>query len=152
MNIRQAKNEDARRISYLIHKNTDANPNDYTIEQIKAWKKYTTPANISKQLMDRKIFCAFENGKLIGTIALKENYILGFYVNPTVRGKGIGSKLLNHLEDYASTNGVKKLYLTSTPSAFPFYQNKGYTKKEEVIVTIYDVDFREVEMEKALDI
>jgi hypothetical protein len=36
MEIRFVKNKDARRISYLIHKNIDSNPNSYSKEQIKA--------------------------------------------------------------------------------------------------------------------
>jgi putative acetyltransferase len=152
MEIRDAKKEDARRISYLIHQSTDSNPNDYSKEQIEAWKKYNTPSKIKKQLMDRKIFCAFENGKLVGTIALKENTILGFYVSHSIRGKGIGTKLLSHLEEYARKNKISKLNLTSTPSAFNFYQNKGYKPQKEIVLAIYGVDYPEVEMEKDLGV
>ena len=112
----------------------------------KARRQATHP----QQLIDRKIFCAFENNKLAGTIALQRNLILGFYVSHSIRGKGIGTKLLRHLEVYASKNEIKKLFLTSTPSAFQFYQNKGYTAKKEVTLTIYGIDYLEMEMEKEL--
>jgi hypothetical protein len=59
---------------------------------------------------------------------------------------------LNCLEEYARTNEIKKLNLTSTPSAFKFYKNKGYQSKKEVILTIYGIDYPEIEMEKRLRI
>ena len=99
---------------------------------------------------DREIFCAIKDNKLIGTIALKENFILGFYVNYSIRKIGIGTKLLDYLEKYAFSNNIKKLKLTSTPSAFKFYKKREYAIKEKVTLSIYGVEYPEVEMEKIL--
>ena len=150
MVIKHASLIDVKKISNLIHLSTDANPNNYSIQQINAWKKYNTPSNIEKQLKDRKIFCAFKEGELIGTIALKDNFILGFYVNHLFSRKGIGTKLLTHLEDYAKHNHIQKLYLTSTPSAYKFYLNKRFKPIEKITLSIYGVDFPEVRMEKEI--
>ena len=150
MIIRKAVNKDIDGISDLIQKVTDNNPNNYSLEQIVAWKKYNTPSEIKKQLNDRVIFCAIKDNKLIGTIALKENFILGFYVNYSIRKIGIGTKILDYLEEYAFSNNIKKLKLTSTPSAFEFYKKRGYEIKEKVTLSIYGVDYPEVEMEKIL--
>lgn len=150
MIIRKATSKDANQISNLIQKVTDKNPNNYSTEQIIAWKKYNTPSEINKQLNDRIVFCAFNERELIGTIALKENFILGFYVNHSIRKTGIGTKLLDYLEKYASNNKIKLLKLTSTPSAFEFYKNRGYQTKEEVVLTIYGIDYLEKEMEKII--
>lgn len=150
MKIQEATIHDARRISYLISKSTNSNPNDYSKAQIEVWKKYNTPSRIKSQLQDRKIFCAFKNNKLIGTIALKDEEVHGFYVSFSLRKKGIGSKLLTYIERYAKQNNIKSLYLTSTPSALKFYQSKGYQQKKEVNVAIFGVNFPEVIMEKEL--
>jgi len=96
------------------------------------------------------IFCAFKSNKLIGTIALKENLILGFYVSYFFRNNRIGTKLLDYLEAYALNNEIKKVRLTTTPSAFDFYTKKEYMVKKNVIFSIYGVDYPEVEMEKEL--
>lgn len=148
MTIRRARSEDAKRISYLIQKNTDRNPNDYSKEQIIAWKKYNTPSQIKKQLENRVVFCAFKNDRLIGTIALKDNFVLGFYVSYTARGTGIGTELLDYLEKYAIGEDVKKLKLISTPSAFKFYKKRGYKSIKNVISSVFGVEYTEVEMEK----
>ncbi|PKA81974.1 GNAT family acetyltransferase [Ulvibacter sp. MAR_2010_11] len=150
MIIRKAVNKDIDEISDLIQKVTDYNPNNYSPEQIVAWKKYNAKSEIKKQLNDRLIFCAIEDNKTIGTIALKENFILGFYVNYSIRNIGIGTKLLDYLEKYALCNNIKKLKLTSTPSAIEFYKKRGYKIKENVTLSIYGVDYPEVEMEKIL--
>ena len=76
--------------------------------------------------------------------------ILGFYVSYSIRGKGIGTGLLNHLEDHARKNNIKQLQLTSTPSAVKFYSSKGYVAKENVVLAIYGIDYPEVKMEKIL--
>ena len=44
MIIRKAVNKDIDGISDLIQKVTDNNPNNYSPEQIVAWKKYNTPS------------------------------------------------------------------------------------------------------------
>ena len=150
MKIRVATIKDAKRISYLIQKNTDANPNNYSTQQIKTWKKYNTSAQIVKQLRKRKIFCIFNKNKLVGTIALADHTILGLYVSYTVRKKGIGTQLLKRLEAYAKQNKSKKLTLTSTPSAYKFYLSNGYLSQGKVNLSINGIDFLETRMEKTL--
>ena len=78
------------------------------------------------------------------------NEVVGFYTNYSSRGQGIGSKLLVHLEDYALKSGIRKLTLTSTPTAEKFYKKKGYVSKGQVEVTILGVSFSESEMSKIL--
>lgn len=150
MIIRKATILDVKSISTLIQKVTDKNPNEYSKEQIIAWKNYNTVSEIKKQLNDRVVFCAFKKSELIGTIALKGNFIVGFYVSYNSRKNGIGTKLINHIEEYALKCNIKTLKLTSTPSALEFYKKRGYLAKEKVILTIYGVKYPEVEMRKYL--
>ena len=150
MIIQKATHNDSKKISYLIQKNTEANPNNYNQEQLVTWKKYNTPSRIKKQLTEREIFCAFENEKLVGTIGLISNEVVGFYVNPTKRGQGIGTKLFDFIENQAKQKGFETLYLTSTPSAVKFYQSKGFQQTKTVIVTIDSVDYQEYNMIKTL--
>ena len=148
MIIKKATYNDANKISYLIQKNTEANPNNYTLIQIKTWKNFNTPSKIKKQISNRDIYCGFENGKLVGTIGLKNNEVVGFYVSPSKRGQGNGSKLFDFIETEAKKRLFKTLYLTSTPSAVSFYQNKGFKKIKNVIVTIDGISYEEVDMVK----
>ncbi len=152
MLIREATNDDIDTISRLIIDVTDKNPNEYSAEQINAWKKYNTPLQIRKQMKNRLIFCVIKDKKLIGTIALKKGCILGFYVSYSVRKMGIGTKLLDYLEKYASEKKMPKLKLISTPSALTFYKNRGYKIIGIVTSSIYGIDYPETEMEKIMSI
>lgn len=48
------------------------------------------------------------------------------YVLPERQGEGIGGALLRSLEDAARAAGVKRLHLSATPNAVPFYERAGY--------------------------
>ncbi len=150
MKIRRATIDDAKRISYLICKITEPNPNKYSKKQKIAWKRYNSPSGIKKQIKGRVVFCAFENNRLLGTIALKDNEIVGFNVSFSIRGKGVGSRMLNFLENFARKKGIKKLTLTSTTSAFNYYKKRGFKPKQKVVLRICGADFPETYMEKRI--
>ncbi len=150
MKIIKANSTHANRISNLICKSTDSNPNNYTEEQIKAWKGYNDRSKIIKQFEKQDIFIALKKNKLIGTIALFKNKVMGLYVSSHKFQKGIGSNLLEFLEIYAKRKCLKKLKLTATPSAVYFYKKRGYKSNGKVVVKINDIDFPEIEMEKTL--
>jgi len=151
MLIRQANKNDAKRISYLIQKNTEkVRKNNYSKKQIEIWKAANTPSAIKNKLEERIIFCAFENEQLIGTIGLEENVVVGLYVSYSKLGQGIGKKLLHHLEAFAKENRIRDLELTSTRSANSFYQRNGFSPQESVLVNVNGVDFQETKMTKKL--
>jgi len=150
MLIRRANIYDAKRISYLIQKSTQKNPNNYSPEQLKTWKNYNTPSKIRKQIEERTTFCAFKNNRLIGTISLKENIIMGFYMSFGYRNKGLGSLLLKHMENYAISQKIKTLVLDSTPSAVNFYTQRGFEPKNEILVTLNGVNYKELKMKKTI--
>ncbi len=151
MIIRKAGIQDVKRISYLIHRNTEkVLDNNYSKEQIWAWKKANTPKAIENQLKQRVIFCAFEKDKLIGTIGLQKKEVLGLYVSYTQRGRGVGKKLHLYLEQFALKNNIAELELTSTPSAVEFYKNLGYEILHPVSIIVNDIEFQETRMIKKI--
>lgn len=151
MHIRKAKSSDARRISYLILRNTEkVLENNYSQSQIDVWKKQNTPHKIKNSFARREIFCAFDKNMLIGTIGIQNNEVVGLYVSHAKRKHGIGRRLLEHLEEYARKKHLRELSLTSTPSAENFYRRNGYTAGGYVELIIDDVIFRELKMSKRL--
>lgn len=44
----------------------------------------------------------------------------------TARQKGAGISIMKTIEDFASTNGIKKLKLNAQVHAIPFYERLGY--------------------------
>ena len=147
MEIRKATPNDARRISYLIQKNTErVVENGYSQAQIEVWKRFNAPSGIRQQMEKRILFCAFENQKLVGTIGLQDNEVVGLYVSYSQRKKGIGGILLDYLERYARNQKIEKLTLSATPSARRFYEKRGFISLKPVVVNILGVYFFETEM------
>ena len=151
MQIRRATSEDARRISYLIRKNADhVKENNYTPEQIRAWKADNTPSGVQAKLKEREIFCAFEGKRLVGTIGLKGHYVVGLYISYRKRGRGLGKQLLTFLEDHARAQNINTLHLTATPNGYGFYLKNGYISEGEIELIYFGIPFLETKMKKEL--
>lgn len=97
--------------------------------------------NVNKY--EGKIFLVRENKKIIGAIVgvinndtidtenfkvKKRGRILDFIINKNYQGKGIGKKLLNHMENYFKTVKCEGIILDvfSNNVAYSFYKKEGY--------------------------
>src|SRR5262245_19737522 len=104
--IRPATERDARALSALIRRNAEVVLSaHYSRDQLAAWKRYNTPARVRQRLAERTTFCAFRGRRLCATVALQGTELVGLYVSPSTRGKGIGRALLVHLETFAAARG-----------------------------------------------
>jgi amino-acid N-acetyltransferase len=63
--------------------------------------------------------------ELYGTDALLRSLV----VAENSRGKGLGSALINHAEQYAASKGVRSIYLLTT-TAEAFFKRLGYERIE----------------------
>jgi len=151
MQIRKATLKDAGRISYLIKKNADqVTENNYSSEQLAAWKNDNTIKAINTKFAQREIFCAFINGKLVGTIGLEGNNLVGLYISYSKRGQGLGYELLVFLENYAKRKGITDLHLTATPNGYGFYLKNGYLPYGKIHLSYNGIQFLETKMKKKL--
>ncbi len=69
---------------------------------------------------------AYEIGREVGFL-----WICGFAVQSSCQNKGIGGKLLKHIENYAKERGISSLILNSgfqRTNAHIFYEHNGYEK------------------------
>ncbi len=105
------------------------------------WANFYTPSALSQYESwegngQEIVFMAKRADELVGTIALVDfddleefrhlkPWIAAFIVNPQLRGEGIGTTILNILEERAVSFGVEALYLwTEDQSAF--YNKRGF--------------------------
>ena len=87
------------------------------------------------------IYLAEMDNKPIGTVSLVEcdmhirrqytPWVASVYVDTEWRNQGIGSKLMNHVENQAKTNGIKNAYLF-TPNKQKMYSRLGWRRIEEL--------------------
>ena len=92
------------------------------------------------------------DGKIVGMGAHNEEELCRMYVDPSLRGQGIGTKMVEFIEDAMKAKGLKKVFAHSYHSSADFYSRMGYIKSR-----IYYYDYPEhgfkiptVEMKKTL--
>lgn len=129
MRVRKFKKEDARKVSNLIRKClSEVNSKNYSKKVIEFMCNHFTPTKLIQNSKERNVFVAVENKKILGTASLTDDVILTVFVNPNFHGKGIGSKLMDTVEDLAKKNGYKTVKLPSSLTSFEFYKRRGYKK------------------------
>lgn len=67
--------------------------------------------------------------ELYGTDALLRSLVVG----ESARGKGLGSTLVEHAEQYATLQGVRSIYLLTT-TAEAFFKRLGYERTDRSLV------------------
>lgn len=67
----------------------------------------------------------------IGTPGKHRAHVVSFWVKPEYRKQGIGKMLVQHLQEIAPTQGIRKFYLhvtTTQESAIKLYESLGFFK------------------------
>jgi N-acetylglutamate synthase-like GNAT family acetyltransferase len=81
---------------------------------------------------------------VIGCAGLKrtgpdEGELLRMAVSPSVRGGGVGARLVSELMEFARRSGVRHVHLTTAnPTAARFYRKTGFALESEFPVAIKD--------------
>ena len=77
-------------------------------------------------------------GTIVGTVSVvlkgESLYVRGMAVLPLARGQRIGELLLVHVEKFAASKGVQRLYLSTTPfldRAIRLYERFGFRRTSE---------------------
>jgi len=136
MNIREAKVDDAegacavlrRSIVELCHLDHHGDA-----ELIQQWLANKTPDNVRAWITarDNHVFVACADEIIVGVAAITNSgYVSLNYVAPESRFRGVSNSLLAGLEDEARKLGAKSCRLTSTETAYAFYQSAGYIEND----------------------
>ena len=136
MKIKKATLKDAGKISSLIRQTIKkVNDKGFTKKQLKAWYNHNSVKTIRKNIKEKNVFIALEKEKIIGTINFQKGSIAGMFVKHNQLRKGVGKKLLSHVEKFAKKQNIKRLELKSSPFAYEFYKSKGFKPSKKVKVS-----------------
>ncbi len=115
-------------------------------------KKYTLE-NFGEKAKEIEYFIAEEKQTktIVGIIALKENELRTFFVDPNFQGKGIGRKLYNHIESIAKERNIKKIILKGSPIGELVYLKFGFKKVKSVEKEREGITYCDAYMEKELE-
>lgn len=103
-------------------------------------------------------FGAFDAGRLVGFIALQYELtgdvalLAALWVSRDHRRHGIATALVKAVEQAASENGAKAIYVSATPSraAQAFYRTLGFRPTVFVHWELYDKEPEDIHMRKEL--
>jgi len=91
---------------------------------------------IERRFGEELILIASYDGKIVGTVSAvaqgEDLYIRSMGVHPKARGRKIGEKLLEYIEDFARENYYKRLTLSTTPfldRAIRLYEKFGFVRE-----------------------
>ncbi len=113
---------------------------DYTPAQIEAWVGRNVPENYRKamQYKGETMFVAEIQGAIAGFSSLHRREVCAIYVHPACTRRGVGTRLLNAVEQAAIARGIHTLRLDASVTAIPFYTAQGYAVVERSRHTFWD--------------
>ena len=131
--VRDFTAADADAVAALIRTTLlTSNASDYpreVLEGLADW--YAAEGLVSRIGLARRLV-ADASGEILGTAAVREGHVEGFFVAPTAQGRGVGVRLLAGLEDAARRDGATELLLESSLTAIPFYSRAGFVATGEL--------------------
>ena len=139
LKIVEYKEKYLEQISNLIIQDLlTVNSKDYGMERVKKMAEDFTVEKLQNSLSKRKkVFVALIDDNVVGTAGIDkswysddEYWILTVFVKPENHGQGIGKKLIEKIEEYATTLPVKKLIIPASITAHKFYYKLGYKYKD----------------------
>jgi N-acetylglutamate synthase-like GNAT family acetyltransferase len=134
--IRTAVPEDAPAIASVLHEAFIEYKSLYTLEGFAA--TVLASAQLQHRIEEGPVWVVLHHDAIVGTVSVvaKEEglYVRGMAVLPKSRGHGIGELLLRQIESFASEQGFKRIFLSTTPflnRAIQLYEHYGFKRIDE---------------------
>ena len=110
---------------------------DYPVEVIEGWAPEVSELNVCHVLEnpENEIRVIAElDGKVVrvGATVVEQNQLRACYVSPRGLRKGVGTAIVQKLEEIGRQRGVDQFELHATITAEPFYRHLGYTSEERI--------------------
>lgn len=134
--IRLATMEDAPSISGVLLQSFIEYESEYTPDGFAA----TTPTaeQVEHRLTEGPVWVALLEGTVVATVSAvlqgESLYIRGMAALPSARGHRIGKLLMESVQDFASVQECKRLFLSTTPflsRAIALYERLGFIRTAE---------------------
>jgi len=128
--------EEAAIISYVLHQAFVEFEPLYTPEAFAA----TTPTSdqIQKRWSEGPVWVVAAGSQIVGTVSAvpkaEDLYVRSMAVLPSLRGMGLGYLLLQTVEQVAKTQGMQRMFLSTTPfltGAIRLYERFGFHRNDD---------------------
>jgi N-acetylglutamate synthase-like GNAT family acetyltransferase len=124
--IRRATAGDAEAVYEIVLRSLrETNARDYPASVIDRLV-LTLPEGVASKLEEWHAYVAVVHGRIVGTGSLNGKTVRAVFVHPDYQGRGIGTKLMDAVENAASVQSVDTLTVQSSITAQPFYAKRGF--------------------------
>lgn len=152
--IREYRDADIPIVARLYYDTVvNVNARDYTSEQIAAWSPAVWPDTFWRERFAGayKVFIAEIGTKIVGFSEYHaDGHVDTFYVHHEHQGQGIGTRLMQRIEEEAAKTGVRKLYLEASITGRPRFAAMGFSVVREFTKEHRGAVFHQAMMEKEL--
>ena len=139
--IRRFAETDAETVQNIIHRGLrEINGKDYPAELMVEYCNYFTLEKIKNQANSAHMYVAVSGDEIVGTGSIspywgreKESILLTIYILPEMIGHGVGSAIINALEQDEYFLRAERIEIPSSVTAVKFYQKMGYGFKNGII-------------------
>lgn len=109
-------------------------PAAYDEAQVEAWAANKDPDRYPIDDPDSHFVVAARVGTIVGfgELVPDEREVRAVYVHPNHADDGVGTAILDHLEETAREEGIERLELLSSKNAVGFYEHRGWEPVEAV--------------------
>ena len=133
MFFRSFEDNDADALSKMILGNLSRiKKKDYPKASIDAMRETISPAALRRLAGEKDVYVVEFNSRLVGLGALKNNVISSVFADTSLRRKGIGRLLVDHLEAVAHSSGHTFTETMSSTIDHAFYERLGYRNFREM--------------------
>lgn len=153
MRLRKFRRGDEKQIQQLHYGTVHSIcAEDYSQEQLNSWSPKKVDVNRWAESLEKNISYVIEdNGELVGFGDISTTgHLYRLYTHKNYQGKGIGSKILQALEEEAKKLGLDKIKLDSTITAKTFYEIQGFKCIGKSTIEFRGVEHEDYLMEKEL--
>ena len=134
--IRRALLEDAAAIASVLYESFAEYESSYTPEGFAV--TVSTPEQVRDRLKAEPAWVALEGGRIVGTVGATPKgealYVRSMAVVPSLRGRRVGHRLMECIEEFAASQGFKRMFLSTTPflaRAIKLYERCGFRRSPE---------------------
>lgn len=155
MDIRLAQASDLPELANIYHQTVMAiAPQKYTPQQVEAWASHAADADQFRQfILAVTTYVAVDETGILGFAGISpDGYVASVYVRGDRIHQGIGSTLMEVIQDHATRQGIERLHAAASEFSLGLFRKFGFQVYATEIAERQGVPFERYLVERLLSL